>query len=124
MSKRRRKHKPARLGSDWWRICLALAPSPGEVRAMLADLARVFPGPDLGNVLGVSQLSLRNWDKNTAPSAAARRAIWLVWVLVFHPARCRTVFDVATWGRFAVFTRPLRRSRSSSFGPLAEDWSI
>ena len=128
----RRKFKdrprPARLSADWWFVSLALAPSPGEFRAMLADLRRVFPGRELPNVLGVSSMTLEAWAMGIRkPTSPARRMVWLVWCLVLHPSRLQTVFDLATWGRFRRDRKRRQRSARQSFRqfiPPMEDWSI
>jgi hypothetical protein len=46
---------------------------------------------------------------------APRSLIWLTWCLLLHPDRIRTVFDLATWGRFRV--KPEAK-------PDPEDYSI
>lgn len=93
---------------------------------MLADLQRVFPGAQLPNVLGIPFRSLRNWTvTRLPPSDPARRAVWLVWCLVLHPARLSTVFDLVTWGRFRRDRKARQRSARQSFVQvIADDWSI
>ena len=47
--------------------------------------------------------ALTTWRKGAnGPSAGARKLVWLVWTLVFHPENLRSLFDVATWGKFDV----------------------
>ena len=117
---------PGRLSPEWVVIGRALAPSPAEFRAMLADLHLVFPGAQLANVLGVPFRTCNAWELGIRkPSDAARRAVWLVWCLVLHPARLATVFDLVTWGRFRRDRRPRKRSARQSFAQvIADDWSI
>lgn len=71
---------------------------------MLTELAETLGGErHLANVLTVSVLTLRDWLKRTGnPCAAAKKAIWLTWIMILHPHRCQTIFDMATWGRFRV----------------------
>jgi hypothetical protein len=67
--------------------------------------------------LGLSVLTLRGWVSGRyVPDMAGRRVIWLVWCIVFHPERCRTLLDLATWGRFST------RERAALV--LWSDWSI
>lgn len=121
-----KRKPPGRLG-DWIRVGYALQPTNAEARGMLRDLAQVHPGSDLSAVLGVSTMTLRAWiNPARGMSGAARRVIWLHWVLILHPARVQTVFDLATWGRFRVEARrrPGARHPSRSFAQVADDWSI
>lgn len=118
------RRRPARLG-EWYRVGRALAPTDGEVRRMLRGLRAVFPELELCAVLGVSSRTVDSWRRGQHLSDGARRAVWLTWALILHPSRVRTVFDLATWGRFRKERRPLRpRSRSASFGAVVQDWSI
>jgi hypothetical protein len=42
---------------------------------------------------------VRQWiEHKRIPSAPARRCIWLVWCLAFHPDRL-ALADLPTWGR-------------------------
>lgn len=118
------QRRPARLSVDWAAIAPALAPSKAELRAMLADLGRIFPARrELGAVLGVPQRTLSAWRRGEGPSDGARRAIWLTWALIFHPSRVQTVFDLATWGRFRPAEEPRRPARDD-FGAVVQDWEI
>ena len=118
------RRRPGRIDPEWAAIGPALAPSKGEFRSMLADLRRVWPTRrEFGAVLGVSSRTIRAWEAGENASDGARRAVWLTWALIFHPARLQTVFDLATWGRFRPAEEPRRRKRDD-FGEVVSDWSI
>ena len=72
---------------------------------MLRELSRLVGHAEMSAFLGVPGLTLRRWKSGKAPSAAARRLVWLLWCLFLHPERLQTAFDVATWGRFRVERR-------------------
>ena len=68
--------------------------------------------------LGVSALTVNAWrDGSRLPSGGARRAIWFLWCLVFHPERLSSLEDLATWGR-------LHGRGVVGVEPIPEDWSI
>jgi len=78
-----------------------LRPSDEEFDAMLTELANAFGKRGLAAVLGVSYLTLQgSYTHRYRPTAASRKLIWLVWSMVFHPGRLKTVFDLCTWGKF------------------------
>lgn len=98
-------------------------PQPGEVRAMLREL-RLSLGSEkaLCDALAIPYRTMVAWMLGTAdPPAAAVRAVWLTWVLLCHPERVQTLFDLATWGRFRpVQIRRPKRSRAKSFAVLMQ----
>ena len=114
-----------RLNPDWgpyWRLC---RPNLEEFYRQMCEV-RAFCGGDedrTAQLLGVSVLTLRGWHyRRFIPNDAARRAVWLTWVLVLHPERIRSLFDILTWGRFSTSPRPQRKA---SFDSVAhEDYSI
>jgi hypothetical protein len=59
-------------------------------------------------VLGVPWRTLLGWRDGKVPSAVAMRTIWLIWCLVLHPERLRSLFDIATWGQFQEERREAR----------------
>jgi len=82
------------------RLDFGLRPSNAEFDAMLAELGQEF-GHDLATLLGVPVLTLRGWRKGkNGPCAASRKTVWLTWCLLLHPEKVKTIFDLATWGRF------------------------
>ena len=98
------------------RLGRATVPSAGHCRAMIAELVSAL-GTEraVSAVLGIPLRSLRGWIYTPkAPSAAATRAIWLTWVWLLHPERCRTMEDLVCWGRFrpVVGRRPRPPGRS------------
>ena len=96
----RKERKPK--ATEWTRSALALRPSAVETRRMVRQLWRRWGRDQTADVLGVPVATLEDWAFSAAkaPSRAARKLVWLVWCLEFHPERCRTMFDVMTWGRF------------------------
>jgi len=67
---------------------------------MLAAVERRLGQRGVRAGLGVSKLTRDAWASgHRVPSAAARRAIWFLWCLVFHPERLSSLEDLATWGR-------------------------
>jgi len=60
--------------------------------------------------LGVPWMNIRSWqDRRFAPNLAARRAIWLVWYMAFHPERLRSLEDIVTWGTLSAEDQPVER---------------
>lgn len=109
-----------RLASDWRSLVFSLRPSPAELRAMVRALVKRFGFPQACSLLGVSGLTVKGWLRGSmVPSGGASRAIWLVWVLCFHPDRLSTLGDLVTWGRFKV----QRRAPSPSARAEPSRWS-
>jgi hypothetical protein len=109
------------------KLVFVLRPSNLEFDSMLGQLGQLFPGNNLASVLGISTLTLDGWRKcKNGPCAASRKLVWLLWALFLHPEQVRTVFDVATWGRFRVHRqRPGRRIVRKSFASItAHGWEI
>lgn len=90
------------------RIDYDLAPDTPEVIRMLNDLQGVYRTQQaLSGVVGCSVLTLRNWITGKFhPEAPGVRAIWLLHCLHFAPWKLRTSFDLITWGRYAVRSKP------------------
>ncbi len=100
-------------------LAFLLRPTDEEFHAMLAELGETVGKRRLSSVLGISILTLDGWRKGkNGPSAGARKLVWLIWALIFHPEKLRSVFHVMTWGRF---TRPENAPRACAAN---EDWSI
>jgi len=94
-----RQRKPKT--TEWARCVFGLQPSAVEVKRMLWRLWRRCGRDQLADLLGVPVSTLETWAYGQKePSRAARKLVWLIWCLEFHPERCRTMFDVMTWGRF------------------------
>ena len=94
-----------KLGMDRFipRLAFVLQPNDEQFNSMLAELAGVMGWRGVASVLGISIRTLDSWRKGeNGPSAGARKLVWLVWTLVFHPEKLRSLFDVATWGKFVV----------------------
>jgi len=106
----------------FWRVC---RPSYQEFHRQLEDLRKFCGGDEFrtSELLGITAMTFQSWWYCQAkPSDAARRAVWLTWVLVLHPERIRSLFDILTWGRFSTAPKPQRKA---SFATVAhEDYSI
>jgi len=106
-----------RLDPQWRQATFALRPSDGETRALCRKLQATFGEKSACSLLGVPVQTWRCWQNGRRrASGAALKAIWLVYSLIFRPDTVTCVFDVATWGRFAVVRKPHE--------PSPEDWSI
>lgn len=87
----------------------ALCPTDAEVRSMLTELIERLGYMRTLDALNVPHSTMRTWrSRMHPPSGTARRAIWLVYTLVCHPERLRTLHDLYTWGRYATKRPPLR----------------
>jgi len=103
-------------------MTFALAPSNGELRAMVQRLQKRFGEKGTADLLGVSVLTLRDWTNGRwRPCGASPKAIWLVHALLLRPETVRSAFDLVTWGRFALCGY---RSADSFLRQDSEDWSI
>ena len=70
---------------------------------MLAELGERIGKRTLGSVLGVSILTLDGWRKGkNGPCASSRKLVWLGHCLTFRPENLRSLFHIATWGKFTV----------------------
>jgi len=79
-----------------------LAPSGPEVRAMLINLRTklTWSRPMLAAYMGISKDVVRRWeDGSRNPNGAARRLIWMLYQLAFHPQKLKSAVDVIMWGR-------------------------
>ena len=76
-------------------------PSSTDVQRMIGDLARVVGSQtQVAEFLGTTYRVTAAWcSMERNPSGAARRAIWLLWVILCRPRRRITVGDLLTWGR-------------------------
>lgn len=89
---------------------------------MLAELREALGGDRaVTEVLGVSRRTLNSWRYGQADaSTAATRAVWLTWILLLHPERLTSVYDLVCWGRWEPLpSRPPKRKRS--FALIAEE---
>lgn len=53
-------------------------------------------------LVGVSEVTLSNWRKGKGFAGPSYRLVWVTWIILLHPERLQTAFDLATWGRFRV----------------------
>lgn len=98
---------PGRLSQLWTVPGLALRPSQTECKSLLLHLQRVYGEKSCLLLLGVPCLTFRGWrDGKTKFPASAVRAVWLIHALCLRPDRVQSLFDLATWGRFRVETKP------------------
>lgn len=78
-------------------------PSDVETLGMVRDVVRRLGERGAADVIGCPLMTLRHWTAGEVqPAATARRVVWVVWVLMFHPERLRSWFDWLTWARFSV----------------------
>lgn len=81
------------------RLGFLLQPSDEKFHSMLAELAALLGWRGTATALGISIRTLDSWRKGkNGPSAGARKLVWLIWSLVFHPENFRSLLDVVTWG--------------------------
>jgi DNA-binding transcriptional regulator YiaG len=89
-------------GENYEIVERSLATSAGEARGMLLTLRRElrWSRPMLSAYMGVSRESLRRWETGERnPNGAARRLIWLLNQLAFHPKKLKSAMDLLFWGR-------------------------
>ena len=68
---------------------------------MITALKREFGSGRVQDLLGVDSVTLSLWTRGKqSPTAAARKAVWLVWSLALHPEQITSLWDIATYGRF------------------------
>ena len=89
-------------GAIWQLVERRLAPSADATRNTLLNLRwRLrWSRPMLAAFLGVSRDTLRRWETGERnASGAARRLIWLVDLLAFHPEKLKDGCDLLAWGK-------------------------
>jgi hypothetical protein len=85
--------------------CGFAGPSAEEIRMLLLDLGcrNNWRRVELSVLLGVSTHTLRRWEEGERhPSAAARKLIWLMHVLLHEPEILRTTLDIMLWGQTGI----------------------
>jgi hypothetical protein len=99
------------------------APSPGAIQGMLLRLRRhqQWSQATLSSILGVPRLTLRCWENGTRnPSHAAKKLIWFVYTLFFHPKELLKDLDnLVTWGQGREETLVLDEEDASVAAPGA-----
>lgn len=92
------------LDLEWQASVYLLRPTLEELNSMIVELSAAVGGTNrLSRMAGIPARTLVAWrDRGRVPSEPARRCVWLLWALLLHPERCRTLYDVATWGRYRV----------------------
>lgn len=89
-------------GENYEMVERSLAPSGAAVRQMLLTLRKYlrWSRPMLAAYMGVSRDVVRRWeDGSRNPNGAARRLIWLLYHLAFHPKKLKSAVDVIFWGQ-------------------------
>ena len=90
---------------DIGRLTFALRPSARQAGQMVADICKKVGVTRAAIHMGVAQEQVNEWQKDRPQgppiSKVARRGIWTVWALHFHPSSLANMMDFATWGRFA-----------------------
>lgn len=99
-------------------VCLKIVPEPRQTphtrvraailahdgatvaRLRLLQLVKGFGLETVGASLTMPTWQAALLTKKRSVSAPFRRLIWLLWTWRFEPDRCRTWFDVVTWGKF------------------------
>jgi len=97
----------------------SLMPTGEEVRQMLLTMRRElrWSRPALAAFMGVSRDVIRRWETGQRnPNGAARRLIWVLNQLAFHPKQLKSAMDLIFWGRGAELRRwnPGRKARKRS----------
>lgn len=91
------------LPGDFWLIFSKYhAPSAKQTRDHLVSLRRGlgWSRPRLAAFMGVSRETVRRWETNRRkPVGAARRLIWLLDTLAFHPEKLKNGLDFIFWGQ-------------------------
>ncbi len=67
---------------------------------MIEELIALMGRKELLQVMACTTQSLDDWRKGKGQTHAARKLIWLLWALYLHPERCKTTWDVITWGQY------------------------
>lgn len=94
------------------KVAILAGDTRSDTRRRLNELLAVLPSSALAAVLSVRVGFLNSamagrWH----PQASFRRLVWFVWTLYFEPTRCRTWFDVVSWGKFRPPPRPVTKPR-------------
>ena len=113
------RKRPGRLSPKWRVLPFALAPSPAELRGLLADLVSAYGLDGACAVLGVSTLTVRSWVAGARLKGSSARLVWLTYMICLRPGRLESAFDLVTWGRFTIERSEVKLPGSSWSG-----WSI
>ncbi len=111
------------LDPAWGAAYVLLQPTAEDIRAMLAELyAAIGNRRGLSYVTGIPALTLDDWRYGRrTPDTAGKRVVWLLWAMLLHPERCRTLTDLASWGRFRT---PMAAPCGVSYPPNGSQASV
>ena len=94
-----RMRRPYRVPASGPVVWYAFRPPVSHCLRCLDHLVQRFGRRHVCAMLGVPTLTVRFWiEGRRIPSAPARRCVWFVWCLAFHPDRL-TLEKLPTWGR-------------------------
>lgn len=112
-----------RLKRGWLPIAHRMQPTAEEVQIMLKELLTFVTHEEFQAVTG------RNPYPRDFTGVTRKHLLWVLWAIFLHPWKCRTAFDIITWGRFRV--EPGKRRRTKGLPDLdapnvepQEDYSI
>lgn len=100
------------LASNWDILTVACRLTDDEAMVMLDELIAKYGNRGAKTLLGVPSLTFRNWLAKRRASDPGKRVIWLTWAMMCEPGQIATVWDLATWGRFAKSKRVKRAVKS------------
>ena len=117
MPARKRAKGEGRYDRDPLRPEKFLAPSDREFRLMLTELIRKMGRKEVLQMMTTQDWIFGALDRGARkPSPEQRRLVWLLWVILLHPERLRSKWDLLTWGFYHRY--PIE------WKGTPEDWSI
>jgi len=83
---------------------------------MLEELVRKLGRKETLQMLSISALYFDRYREGRKPSPGIKRLVWLIWVILLHPDRLKSKWDLLTWGFYHKYPVEWKQA--------PEDWSI